>query len=89
MFDNFSINKHKYLKYSKSGSMHQLREIIELSRKPLDRNFAEKYNDISQVFENIFNILYHCSLCKIIFNYKLRLFSFIVKWKLNTFKFIK
>ena len=55
MFNNFSINKHKYLKYSKSGSMHQLREIIELSRKPLDRNFAEKYNNISQVFENIFN----------------------------------
>ena len=54
MFENFSINKHKYLKYSKSGSMHQLKEIIELSRNPLDTQYAEKYNKISDVFENIF-----------------------------------
>ena len=54
MFENFSINKHKYLKYSKSGSMHQLKEIIELSRNPLDIQYAEKYNKISDVFENIF-----------------------------------
>lgn len=34
--------------------MHQFKEIVELSKKPLDINFATKYNRISEVFENIF-----------------------------------
>jgi len=54
MFDNFSIDKYKYLKYPKNGSIKQLQEIIALNDLPLNVSYAEKFNPISEVFEDIF-----------------------------------
>tara|TARA_R100001591_G_scaffold54085_1_gene64027 strand:+ start:6779 stop:7318 length:540 start_codon:yes stop_codon:yes gene_type:complete len=53
MFENFSINKYKYLKYPKSGSIKQLQEIMSLNDMPLDVAFANKFDDIYNVFEKI------------------------------------
>lgn len=54
MFENFSINKHKYLKFPKSGSMKQLQEIISLNDIPLNEGYALKHDNLHEVFENIF-----------------------------------
>ena len=54
MFENFSINKHKYLKFPKSGSMRQLQEIISLNDIPLNETYASQHDNLHEVFENIF-----------------------------------
>ena len=55
MFDKFSIDKYKYLKYPKSGSMKELQELMAINDIPLDTHYATKYDKISQVFERIFD----------------------------------
>ena len=54
MFDKFSIDKYKYLKYPKSGSMKELQELMALNDIPLNSFYANKFDKISPVFERIF-----------------------------------
>ena len=55
MFEKFSINKYKYLKYPKSGSMKELQELMALNDIPLNSFYANKFDKISPVFEQIFD----------------------------------
>lgn len=54
MFDNFNLQKHKTLQYPSDSSLKTLSEIKTLSNKPLDKSFALKYDNIFNVYKNIF-----------------------------------
>ncbi len=54
MFDNFNLQKYKTIKYPSDSSLKTLSEIKDLQAKPLDKTFALKYDNIFNVFKNIF-----------------------------------
>ncbi len=55
MFEGFSINKYKYYKLPKPGSIKELREIMDVSSVPLNIDYANLYDSISGTFERIFH----------------------------------
>ena len=54
MFENFNLQKYKTLKYSSDSSLKTLSEIKTLLNKPLDKSFAIKYDNVYNVFKNVF-----------------------------------
>tara|TARA_R100001510_G_scaffold37798_1_gene34137 strand:+ start:490 stop:1026 length:537 start_codon:yes stop_codon:yes gene_type:complete len=54
MFDNFNWHKYKTIKYPADNSLKTLGEIKSLVSKPLDKEFAYKFDNIFKVFKNLF-----------------------------------
>ena len=54
MFENFNLQKYKTLKYPSDSSLKTLSEIKTLLNKPLDKSFAIKYDNVYNVFKNVF-----------------------------------
>ena len=55
MFDNFNWHKYKTVKYPPDNSLKTLGEIKSLLSKPMDKSFANKFDDIFKVFKNLFS----------------------------------
>ena len=55
MFDDFNINKFKDKKYPNDFSLKTLGEIKQLQRTPVNTSYANKYDNINNVFKNLFN----------------------------------
>jgi len=54
MFATFNLQKYKTLKYSSDSSLKTLSEIKTLLNKPLNKSFAIKYDNVYNVFKNVF-----------------------------------
>ena len=54
MFDNFNLQKYKTIKYPSDSSLKALSEIKDLQATPLNKSFALKYDNVFNVFKNIF-----------------------------------
>jgi hypothetical protein len=55
MFDNFNIEKYKQITFPKDNSLRTLGEIKKLKLMPLNKVLPPKYDDIGNVFQNIFS----------------------------------
>ena len=55
MFENFNIEKYKQISLPKDNSLRTLCEIKKLKLMPLNTTLPHKYDDIKNVFQNIFS----------------------------------
>ena len=55
MFDNFNIERYKQITFPKDNSLRTLSEIKKLKLMPLNKVLPPKYDDIGNVFQNIFS----------------------------------
>lgn len=54
MFKDFNLNKFKTINYPADDSLKTLSEIKDLQSNPIDVDYSEKYNKITDVFKNLF-----------------------------------
>jgi hypothetical protein len=54
MFDNFNFQKYKTIKHPADLSLKTLSEIKDLQATPLNKAFALKYDNVYNVFKNVF-----------------------------------
>ena len=55
MFENFNIEKYKKISFPKDNSLRTLGEIKRLKLMPLNKTLPFKYDNIMNVFQNIFS----------------------------------
>jgi len=55
MFQDFNLQKYKSQKFPADNSLRTLGEIKSLTQKPLDKAFALKYDNVHNVFKNVFS----------------------------------
>jgi hypothetical protein len=55
MFENFNIEKYKQISVPKDNSLRTLGEIKRLKLMPLNKVLPPKYDNILNVFQNIFS----------------------------------